>query len=159
MLFQKKESVLLAVANGKAIELAEVPDDAFASGMLGVGFAIVPSDGTIYAPASGVVESIADSKHAYTIQSDDGLDLLVHIGIDTVELKGEGFLPMVTAGDRVKAGDVLARVDLNLLRGRNFPTAIPVLISNSDAVFIKKTRTGNVIGGEDAVLDYRLLKK
>ena len=157
--FQKKECALLAVANGRAIELAEVPDDAFASGMLGVGFAIVPTDGTIYAPASGVLESISETRHAYTIQTDDGLDLLVHIGIDTVELKGEGFLAMVAQGERVRAGDVIARVDLNLLRGRNFSTEIPVLISNSDAVFVKKTRTGHVIGGEDAVLHYRLLKK
>ena len=156
MLFSKKGASLLAVANGKAVPLASVPDDAFASGMLGDGFAILPSSGTVYAPISGQVESITESKHAYTLRSDDGLDVLIHIGIDTVSLKGEGFLPMVSEGDRVKAGDVIARVDLNLLRGKNYPTEIVVLISNPEAVEIKKKRTGDVIGGESAVLDYKL---
>ena len=155
MLFQKKEKVLLAVANGKAIPLSEVPDEAFASGLLGGGFAIDPADGTVYSPVNGRVESITESHHAYTLISEDGLDILVHIGIDTVELKGEGFLPMVSVGDQVKAGDVLARVDLNILRGRNFPSVIPVLVTNPDQITVVKIRTGSVNGGETAVMQYK----
>lgn len=158
MIFQKKEKTLLAVANGRALPLSSVPDEVFASGMLGVGFAIEPLDGTVYAPASGRVESIAEAKHAYTILTDDGLDLLVHIGIDSVTLAGDGFLPMVAVGDQIRAGDVIARVDLNVLRGRNIPSVIPVIVGNPEAIRVKKIREGQVIGGEDAVLDYRLLK-
>ena len=158
MLFQKKVQSLFAVSNGRASALSDVPDEVFASGMLGQGFAVEPLDGTVYAPASGRVESVAEAKHAYTILTDDGLDLLVHIGIDSVTLGGEGFLPMVAVGDRVNAGDVIARVDLDILRGRNIPSVTVVVVGNSDAIEIKKTRTGKVIGGEDAVLDYRLIK-
>lgn len=157
-MFKKNEKGLLAVANGKAIPLSEVPDEAFASGMLGDGFAILPSDGTIYCPIDGTIESITDSKHAYTISTADGLDVLVHIGIDTVSLKGEGFLPMVQIGQAVKEGEVLARVDLNLLRGRNYPTEIPVLVTNPENITNKKFRLGNVIGGKDRVFLYRIAK-
>ncbi len=155
MLFQKNKK-LLAVANGSAIPLEKVPDDAFASGLLGEGAAIEPLDGTVYSPADGRIESITDSLHAYTILSDDGLDILIHIGIDTVELKGEGFLALVAVGDRVRAGDVIARVDLNLLRGKNYPTAIPVVITNPEAASIKKRHSGRVIGGSDALLQYQI---
>ena len=155
MIFQKKENVLLAVANGKAIPLSEVPDEAFSSGILGIGFAIDPSDGTVYSPVAGTVESVTESLHAYTVSSENGLDVLIHIGIDTVELKGEGFLAMVHEGDRVKAGDVLARVDLNLLHGRNFPALIPVVVTNPEQIENVKIRTGRVIGGETAVMQYK----
>jgi len=155
---QKNENSLIAVSNGHAIALSDVPDEVFASGMLGQGFAIEPSDGTVYAPASGRVESIAETKHAYTILSDDGLDLLIHIGIDSVTLGGDGFLSMVSVGNRVKAGEVIARVDLNILHDRNIPSVTVVVIGNSEIMQIKKIRTGRAIGGEDAVLDYRLQK-
>ena len=93
MIFKKKQ-VLLAVTDGEAIPLSSVRDEAFASGMLGVGFAIEPSMGTVSSPVGGTVESVAETGHAYTIHTKDGLDILVHIGIDTVSLKGDGFLPM-----------------------------------------------------------------
>ena len=156
MFFSKKERSLLAVANGTSLPLSEVPDEAFATGLLGEGFAIDPADGTVYSPIDGTVESIADSKHAYTLRSEDGLDVLVHIGIDTVELKGEGFLPMVREGDRIRAGEVLARADLNLLHGKNFPCVILVVITNPEAVELQRLRLCETLGGETAVLPYRL---
>lgn len=159
MLFQKKAKVLLAVADGKAIPLSEVPDEAFSSGLLGIGFAVEPKTGTVYCPIDGRIDSITDSKHAYTIISDDGLDVLVHIGIDTVELGGKGFLPMVAVGDRVKAGSVLARVDLDELRRADKPTVIPVLITDSDAVAHHDLIYGDVLGGKSEVLRYRLAKQ
>ena len=146
------------MANGRAIELSSVPDEVFSSGMLGNGFAVEPFDGTIYSPASGRIESVAETRHAYTILTDDGLDLLVHIGIDSVTLGGEGFLSMVATGDRVRAGDVIARADLNVLHGRNIPSVTVVIVGNPELIQIKKIRTGKVIGGEDAVMDYRLTK-
>lgn len=156
MLFSRKGKALVAVANGKSMPLSDVPDEAFSTGILGTGFAIDPADGTIYSPIDATVESIAESKHAYTLRSDDGLEVLVHIGIDTVELKGEGFLPMVSEGTHVKVGEVLARADLNLLHGKNFSCVIPVVITNPEAVEIERPRLGNTIGGETAVLPYRV---
>lgn len=156
MLFQKKKKTLVAVADGVAIPLSEVPDEAFASGMLGVGFAVKPSEGTVCAPIDGIVESISDTRHAYTLLSADGLDVLVHVGIDTVEMKGEGFLPMVRVGDRVKAGDVLMRADLDLIQTHGFKTVIPVLVTNPEKLTVTDTVYGKTLGGQTDVLHYRL---
>lgn len=156
MLFSKKEKQLLAVMDGRAVALDKVPDEAFASGILGVGLAIEPTAGTVYAPISGKIESITDSKHAYSILSDDGLDLLVHIGIDTVTLGGEGFLPMVQKGDHVNAGDVLARVDLDLLRARGLATVTPVIITSPDLLSKKEIFLGDTVGGKTVIMRYRI---
>lgn len=156
MLFQKKKSTLLAVANGNALPLAEVPDEAFSTGILGKGFAVDPSDGTVYSPISGRVDNVSDAGHAYTIFSDDGLDLLVHIGIDSVTLKGKGFVPMVESGTEVCAGDPLARVDLDLLRSKGIPTLIPVLVTNPERLRDTDFTFGAVEAGKSAVMQYRL---
>ncbi len=156
MLFQKKQKAIVAVADGVSIPLSGVPDEAFASGMLGQGFAVKPSAGTVCAPIDGTVESISDTRHAYTLLSPDGLDVLVHIGIDTVEMKGEGFLSMVRVGDRVKAGDVLARADLDLIREKGFETVIPVLVTNPERLTVTDTVYGKTLGGETKTLYYRL---
>ena len=156
MLFQKKKSALLAVANGNAIPLVEVPDEAFSTGILGKGFAVDPTDGTVYSPISGRVDNVSDSKHAYTIFSDDGLDLLVHIGIDSVTLKGNGFIPMVESGALVRAGDPLAKVDLDLLRAKGIPTLIPVLVTNPERLRDTDFTFGAVEAGKSTVMQYRL---
>jgi len=156
MLFQKKKKTLLAVADGVAVPLSAVPDEAFSSGMLGQGFAVKPSAGSVYAPIDGRVESISDTLHAYTLLSDDGLDVLIHVGIDTVEMKGEGFLSMVQVGDRVKAGDVLARADLDLIREKGFETVIPVLVTNPEKITVTDTAYTDAVGGKTEILHYRL---
>ena len=156
MFFSKsKERSLLAPTSGEVLPLSRVPDEVFSSGMLGEGVAIDPTDGVILSPVRGRVLSVTETGHAYTILSEDGLDVLIHIGIDTVSLKGEGFLSMVSVGDSVKAGDVLARVDLNLLRGKNYPTVIPVLITNPEKLQSKKINLGDVRGGIDPILRYK----
>jgi glucose-specific phosphotransferase system IIA component len=152
----KRNKQLLSVCDGSCAELSQIPDEAFSSGMLGQGFAIKPSAGTIYAPTDGKVESISDTRHAYTLLSDDGLDVLVHIGIDTVEMKGEGFLTMVQPGDHVKTGDVLARADLDLIRERGFETVIPVLVTNPEKMTVTNTVYTEVQGGKTEVLHYHL---
>lgn len=152
---KKKEKNILAAGTGKIVPITEVPDEVFAQKMLGDGAAVLLEDGTVYAPADGIIVSVAETLHAYCITSDDGLDILVHIGINTVELKGEGFTPMVHDGDKVKAGDVLAKVDLDLLRAKNYPLYTPVLITNMDAVkqlsFPEKTAEG----GRTVMLTYQ----
>ena len=159
MFFSKKENALVAVATGRSVPLSEVPDEAFASGILGVGFAVSPTDGTIHSPVSGRIESIADSLHAYTLLSDDGLDVLVHIGIDTVELKGEGFTPHTKEGAAIRAGDPLADADLKLISDRGFSTVTAVLITNHEKIEITEQRYGEVTGGRDAILTYRIVEK
>ena len=155
----KKNNYLLAVCNGNAQSLANVPDEAFASEMLGKGFAIEPADERFYSPVNGKIVSIADSKHAYTILSDDGQDILVHVGVDTVEMKGEGFEPLVTEGQRVSAGDPLVRVDPALIRQKGFSPITSVLVTDADAIENIEYRFGIVSGGKDAVMSYRNRKK
>ena len=158
MFFNKKEKSLLAVADGRAIPLSEVPDEAFASGILGVGVAIEPSGGTVCSPIDGVIESITETGHAYTVHSDDGLDILVHIGIDTVTLGGKGFLPMVKEGYKVKAGDVIARADLEAIRAAGLSTATVVLITNPERLEKNEPQLGEVQSGKSEIIRYRLLK-
>ena len=156
MLFAKKKSNLLAVANGRAIPLSNVPDEAFSTGLLGQGFAIDPSDGTICSPAAGCLQTISESKHAYTISTDDGLDLLIHIGIDSVALKGEGFTPLCEVGNQLKAGDALVKVDLALLDARGIPRIIPVVVTNPERLKDIDFAYGPADGGKSEVMHYRL---
>lgn len=156
MLFQKKEKKLLAVADGNAVSLTEVPDEAFASGILGVGFAIEPSSDKVCSPVNGRLQSISQSRHAYTILSDDGLDILVHVGIDTVELMGEGFVCQAHEGDLLKAGDLLATVDFALLKSKGYSSMIPVLVSNPERLAGIDFTYGKVLGGKSEAARYRL---
>lgn len=145
---------LFSVADGEAIPLSEVPDEAFASGMLGEGFAVRPANGTIYSPVRGTVEGITETRHAYNIRSEGGLEILVHIGVDTVNLNGDGFTPAVQIGDRVEAGDVIARVDMEKIRQAGCGTVTPVLVSNAETLTgaRKKLKYGAVQGGRSAVM-------
>lgn len=152
MLSSKK---LLAVADGNAVPLGRVPDEAFATGMLGSGYALEPVSGTIYSPISGQISSVTDTRHAYGIRSDDGLEVLVHIGVDTVSLGGEGFISLVEAGDSVRAGDVIAKADLALIRSRGLSPITPVLVSNADELRSFEVRLGSVRGGRSAVITYK----
>ena len=157
-LFQKSNS-LLAVCNGNAQSLANVPDEAFASEMLGKGFAIEPSDGSFYAPVDGKIESIAKTLHAYTIHSRDGHDILIHIGVDTVEMGGEGFETLVKEGQEVKAGDPLVKADPSRIRQKGFSAITSVLVTDADAIERIEYRFGMVSGGKDTVMSYQNRKK
>ncbi len=156
MFFQKKEKVMLAVADGEAVSLSTVPDEAFSSGILGIGFAIKPSAGTVYCPVSGKIDTVTETRHAYTVLTDDGLDVLIHIGIDTVKLGGEGFLSMVSEGDRIKAGDVIARADLNLIAQKGLDTVIPVVVTNPEKLSQNRFSLGKALGGKSEIMRYRL---
>ena len=155
MMFLKKEKKLLFPIDGTPLPLSEVPDEVFSSGMLGIGAAVLPSAGTVYAPTSGIIESVADARHAYSLMGEDGVELMVHIGIDTVSLKGRGFVPMVAEGDRVKAGDVLARVDLSLLTEEQLSPHVVVLITNPESVSDFSLREGKGLGGKSELAVYR----
>lgn len=110
--FKKKTKVFYAMANGKTVAIEDVPDEVFATKMMGDGIAIKPNDGHIYAPCTGKVTMVMDNtKHAVGIENEDGIEALIHIGLDTVNLAGEGFESFVQVGDEVKPGDLLISYD------------------------------------------------
>ena len=142
--------ILLSPCDGEVISLDRVPDEAFASGMLGEGFAVDPENGDICAPAAGRVLSISESRHAYAIAADFG-DLFVHIGIDTVKVP-EAFLPFVAVGDEVAAGQPSARADLERIKKAGLSPVIPVLITDLRAAGTVKINFGKSRGGKDVAM-------
>ena len=159
MLFGKKTGSLCAPCTGKSMPLSGVPDEAFSGGMLGVGFGVEPADGHICAPVDGIIESVAEAKHAYTIVTEDGLDVLVHIGVDTVTLGGDGFVPRVKERQYVKTGDVIADADIETIREKGLPTTVVVLVTNPEKIENEEYRYGSVSCGRDAVMRFRYAKK
>lgn len=115
-LFKKKGIDIFSPLNGEVIELAKVNDPVFSQKMMGEGFAVIPSDSTVYSPTIGIIKSIFPTKHAISISSDDGTEILLHIGIDTVSLEGKGLYPKVFEGQRVAIGDPLLVIDLQYLK-------------------------------------------
>ncbi|MFZ2539120.1 MAG: PTS glucose transporter subunit IIA [Oscillospiraceae bacterium] len=152
---EKKAGEIFATQNGTAVELAEVPDPVFAEKMLGDGIAIIPTDNLILCPVNGTIIDVIDTLHAYCIESDDGLDILVHIGINTVELKGEGFTSLVKVNDKVKVGDKLAIADLEFIKSKGYEIYTPIIITNSDVLKEANHLTGKVEQGKTVVFTYQ----
>lgn len=152
---QEKQNVLttiLAPLTGKTVSLSEVPDPVFAEKVIGDGIAIIPEDGKIVSPVDGEVSSIAETGHAYGFTADNGLEVLVHVGLETVSLNGACFKVYAKAGDKVKVGDLIAEVDLNFLKEKRINSISPVLIcSDLEEKEILYTE-GNVKAGESVVL-------
>ncbi len=158
MIFTKKQKSMLAVCDGACAPVSEIPDEAFALGLLGKGFAQDPENGTFRSPVDGRVENVSKTKHAYSIYTKDGLDVLVHIGVDTVELNGEGFTPVVAEGQNLKAGDIIAKVDINLIKERGFNPITAVLVTNPDKIENVAYKFGNAKAGTDPVMFYGTVK-
>lgn len=129
---ENNEIAILAPANGKVIALSKTSDPIFSKGAMGQGFGLTPSDGEVVAPVSGKVSMIADTKHAVGITTDDGLEVLVHMGVDTVGLKGEPFEILIKDGQTVEAGQDIATMDLKFINDKGLDTTIMVLITNSN---------------------------
>ena len=151
--FLKKEEPFKVVActDGKCINITEVPDAVFSQKMMGDGFAIVPSGDTIFSPVSGSIETVFPTKHAIGIKTKDGIEIIVHIGIDTVNLNGEGFTSLVKQGNRVKAGQPLVKLDLNSFEEKNVNLTTMVIFTagydkeiNLDS-FGKEVKAGDVL--------------
>lgn len=118
--------------DGHLVPLSEVSDETFASGVLGAGIAVAPADGTVYAPFDGTVETLLDSHHAVGLRSTDGVELLIHIGRDTVALQGKHFTAHVQEGDTVKKGQRLLSCDLDALRAEGYDVTTPIVVTNTD---------------------------
>lgn len=151
---KEKNKVLSVIAplSGKVVALEQVPDPVFAEKALGEGAAIIPESGKIYSPVDGEVASIAATQHAFGFSSTDGLDVLVHVGLETVALNGEGFTVHVKEGDKVKAGDLVAEVDLKFLDSKNINPITPVIICDGMDEMSMSIAGGRVSAGKDAVI-------
>ncbi|MBC2581797.1 sucrose-specific PTS transporter subunit IIBC [Clostridium sp. DJ247] len=148
-----EKDIILSPMKGKAISLGEVPDKTFADKMLGDGIAIEPEDGVLVAPADGKISLVFETKHAIAMVTDSGAEILMHVGLDTVKMNGEGFKAFVNTGDTVKAGDKLLEVDLNLIKEKAASTVTPVVITNSDDLkSVKEIKTGDVDLKDELVL-------
>ena len=137
--------------NGKAVSLDSVPDPVFSGRVLGDGCAVIPSDGKIYSPVNGEISSIAETNHAYGFSSDDGLEVLVHFGLETVALKGNGFTPHAAVGDKVKIGDLVAEVDVELLKSKNINLITPVLVCDGADDLEMQVSDGTVKAGDKLI--------
>ncbi len=145
--------VVTAPLSGKVISITEVPDPVFSGKMMGDGAAILPEDGKIYAPIDGVLTTIAPTQHAFGYTGENGQEVLVHVGLETVGLNGEGFTVHKKAGDKVKAGDLVAEVDLEFLKNKGLNTVTPVVIcGGADGAAVEVVGT-EVTGGKSPVLE------
>lgn len=148
----KEKQKILSPCDGEIIPLEAVSDEVFSSGIMGEGFAVLPTSKHFFAPVSGKVENAYKTGHAYSITTEDGLDVLVHIGIDTVELDGEFFDKRVNAGDYVKKGQALAYADINKILEKGFDPVCVVVVSNSERLHSVEMKNGECYAGDEAFL-------
>lgn len=146
-MFEKnaKTISLKAVEDGRTIPMDEVNDQTFAQELLGPGIAIVPSNGIVVSPINGTIATVMDTKHAVCIQGEDGLELIVHAGLDTVELNGKYYQTYKEIGDQVKAGDVLLEFDLEEITKAGYDVTTPIVITNLGDYKITKCLTGQQV--------------
>ena len=150
-----KDTVLSACLNGTVVPLADVKDEAFASGVLGDGIAIEPSDGELVAPADGEISSTFETHHAVGMTTADGAELLMHIGIDTVKLGGKHFTYLVNEGDKVKKGQPLIRFELEAIKTEGYPVTTPVIVCNTDDYAAVEAKAGGTVKQGDALLELK----
>lgn len=150
---------ILAPINGKVIPLEQVPDPVFAEKIIGDGVAVQPSDGKIYSPVDGEITTVADTLHAYGFRTEDGIELLIHFGLETVALKGECFKAHVKAGDKVKAGQLIAEADMNYLKKHQINPVTPILICGGNDGMELQGHMGQVVHGKDAVITLKKSQK
>lgn len=154
-LFKKtRKREIIAPMSGELVSLEKVPDPVFAEKMMGEGVAIIPTDGKVVAPINGKVIQIPKSNHAIGLEAEDGTELLIHIGLETVGLKGKGFQPLVSVNDQVKIGDPLLDVDLSYIERHVESTITPVIITNSNESDKTYNITPNaqVVAGQSSII-------
>ena len=150
-----KDTVLSACLNGTVVPLADVKDEAFASGALGDGIAIEPTDGELVAPADGEISSTFETHHAVGMTTADGAELLMHIGIDTVKLGGKHFTYLVNEGDKVKKGQPLIRFELEAIKAEGYPVTTPLIVCNTDDYAAVVAKASGAVKQGDALLELK----
>lgn len=153
----KKEETIVAPLTGKIVSIEEVPDPTFSQKMMGDGIAIEPSEGVVVSPVDGEIVQFFHTKHAIGIQSESGAEILIHVGLETVNMNGEGFEGYVNVGDKVKAGDKLLSFDLDLIKEKAASTVTPIVITNGDAVeSLDKRAASEATKGETSLLQIKM---
>lgn len=139
--------IVYSPMQGKAISITEVKDEVFSQKILGGGMAVVPVKGELYAPADGRIESVFEAKHAVSMVTAQGAELLMHIGMDTVKLEGKYFEPQVKSGDTVKKGQLLMKFDLDAIKTAGYDVTTPIVVTNSDRFAVHSLADGTVVPG------------
>lgn len=142
----KKVSISSPVP-GQVVALEDIPDQTFAAGVLGHGIAVEPSEGKVYAPFDGTCESVFDTKHALNLLSEDGVELLIHVGLETVSLQGEPFKAHVKDGEKIKKGQLLLEFDMEMIQNKGCKTVTPVIVTNEDDLAGVSVENGEIIVG------------
>ena len=150
-----KDTVLAACLTGTVVPLADVKDEAFASGALGDGIAIEPTDGELVAPADGEISSTFETHHAVGMTTADGAELLMHIGIDTVKLGGKHFTYLVNEGDKVRKGQPLIRFDIEAIKAEGYPVTTPLIVCNTDDYAAVAAKASGTVKQGDALLELK----
>ena len=150
---EKNENGIYAPIAGQAVPVSEVPDPTFSGGMLGNGIAIIPTDGKVYAPCSATVDMMFTTGHAVSLVADNGAEILIHVGLETVGLEGKCFTVHVQNGQKVKKGDLMIEVDIEGIKAAGLNTITPVLVCNSDDFATFNTVTGKDVSNADVVID------
>ncbi|MBY6037483.1 PTS glucose transporter subunit IIA [Fictibacillus nanhaiensis] len=153
----QKEETLVAPLTGKIVSIEEVPDPTFAEKMMGDGIAIEPTEGVVVSPVNGEIVQFFHTKHAIGIQSESGAEILIHVGLETVSMDGEGFEGFVKVGDKVKAGDKLLSFDLDLIKEKAASTITPIVITNGEALeSMDKRAASEATKGETSLLQIKM---
>lgn len=153
-LFSKPADGLYAPVVGNAVPVTEVPDPTFAECMLGNGIAIIPSEGKVVAPCDATVDSMFETGHAVSlVAASNGAEILIHVGLDTVMLKGKHFTIHCKSGDQVKKGDLLIEFDNEAIKAEGYNTITPVLVCNSDDFSTFNTKVGKAVTNDDLVIE------
>jgi sugar PTS system EIIA component len=140
---------ILAPISGEVVPLTQVPDEVFAEGMAGDGGAIIPgASGEAVAPVTGLLVRLFEGGHAFGITTEEGVDVIVHLGLDTIQMESEGFEKLATEGDRVEVGQPIVRYDLYAIQNAGYDPVTPVVVSNQDDHPVQNLRTGKVEAGE-----------
>ena len=145
--FSGQKMTVLAPIDSTVIPLEQIPDETFATAILGPGCGIEPTGDTVYAPFDGTITQVASTLHAIGITSDDGIELLIHVGMDTVDMKGQGFTVLVKENQKVTAGTPLLKVDLDAVRAAGHPTATAIIVTDGAGDEVKMLAEGDVAPG------------
>lgn len=151
---KKKKYELVSPVTGRAIPITEIDDPVFKDKVLGDGVALIPVEDDIYAPCNGKIVQVAHTYHAICIESEDGLELLLHLGMDTVKLEGEGFTCHVKTDQSISKGDKLITMNRAFVQEKGYKIDSPFIITNLDAVKDLEFVTGDVVHGESPVMKY-----
>ena len=149
--FKAKKEKVVSPVDGDIVKLEDVPDEVFSAKLAGDGIAIMPHSNTFVAPVSGVVSKIFSTNHAFSIKTSSGLEVLVHIGLDTVELKGEGFKRLVQEGDEVSVGKPIIFADLEFIKAQGKPLITPIVLNHEKNLVLEVNNVVTIREGDQLI--------